>query len=177
MNLFKQATFTKKVIAATIRIASGKSEFRGDYFIGIPVVVQDDFVISAGSMHAASGRDWFNRPTIFVTEEFFELPQHVKEFLIYHEFGHIHLGHIHEMTVKNMINNTLKNSVRNYRTLVGKVEQNELDADRFAAEQIGVGRAMMAMNWLAEDSIRIVGKGLHLREFKLRTDALLKDSK
>jgi Zn-dependent protease with chaperone function len=117
-------------------------------------------------------------PTIFVSEEFFELSAFVQEFVLYHELGHVHLGHIQKPTFKSNVKGYFRNSVRSVSPHFGHVDEKELEADRFAAEQMGsVGRSMMALGWIMEDSIKKFGRGAHVKEMKLRINALLQGGK
>lgn len=84
-------------------------------------------------------------------------------FIIYHEVGHIELGH----------SNITKAQARTYMmkraiTQLWKVDQRELDADKFAASKIGKENAIKALELLRE-----MRKGTSTeREVKMRIKAL-----
>jgi Zn-dependent protease with chaperone function len=123
--MFKKITFIKGIFAANIRIVKGDAEVRGDYFEGIPVAVSNDAVMSIGATLAATGRDGFNRPTIYVSEDFFELPTLVARFIILHEFAHVHLGHVAEQSFKNYIKAIVRSSTRTIRAVFGIADEQE----------------------------------------------------
>lgn len=168
--MFKKITFIKEIFAANFRLARGESEYRGDYFEGIPVTVNDDAVQSLGAVFAATGRDMLGRPTICVTESFFKLPTLVARFIILHEFGHIHLGHLAEQSFVKAIT---RSSTRTIRAVFGVLDEHELAADKFAAEKMpSIEDAIMAIKYVQDYSIKIYGRGMHINEMNLRIKAL-----
>lgn len=137
----------------------------------IPVIKYTDRVHSIGSLFAICGSlQNFNgelKPAIFVDEYFNELPETVKDFLMYHELGHIKLKHFEGNNQKNSFINELKNSLyvikRNFR-----IELKELQADNYAVKQIGKEKSIESLNYLLNNII-----GINKKEIKERINVIL----
>lgn len=171
--MFKKVTFYKEIFAANIRLAKGESEYYGDYFEGIPLVVNNDAVMSLGGVLAGVGRDALGRPTICVSKDFLELPTTTARFIILHEFGHAHLGHVPEQSLKNYFKSLTRSTTRTLRATFGILDEHELAADKFAAERMpSIDDCIEAIEYIKEYSIKVFGKGMHIREMNLRIKAL-----
>lgn len=129
---------------------------------GIPYNECNIAVRATGSMFGMATRDGI------VTDYLFnELSDNAKEFIIRHEKAHIELGHID--VAENMIkekglkgrNEVMKE--RNRANRKGEVHYMELEADKQAAEEMGIDEAIHAlleMNLLVSNKYGVTNKEL-----------------
>ena len=114
-----------------------------DYKVkGVNVYENSLFVRSTGCMFGVSWKDNAGNKQIAVEES---LPEYVREFVIYHELGHIEAGHL-DITTKES-KEILKNRVK-----VGDVDEFEIIADKYVAEKIDVNKTIKALLWMFDNS-------------------------
>jgi hypothetical protein len=79
-------------------------------------------------------------------EEWETYPIEVKAFLFHHELGHIKLH-------KNLVGNTQINFLKRLIIhLMGKVQQIEVEADKYSVSIVGKDKAIKALKWMYERS-------------------------
>lgn len=110
---------------------------------------------------AAAFRRTTGGATTVIDDGFFELPDSVQEFVLAHEAGHIALNH-------------RENVKDRYRILKeGGVYNNEVEADRYAAERIGLDEAIACLFYLKTHITANYGPSLITDEFQQRAIRLL----
>lgn len=126
----------KKIIEV---LRNAKEEFMTGFNIqytkqtghNIQVVHNNNFVRNNGFVYAVHVEYTDGTRCIYIDDNYMALPKYVKSFIYWHELGHI--------------NNT--NNVRNLEC--------ECKADKYAAKKIGKYKAILALNYMWKDLIKI----------------------
>lgn len=143
------------------------------------------FIIDDDAVKAANMREMVvnssQHSEIIMTAEYAKklLKNHKQlhvQFPLWHELGHIVLGHYNKFNTTNEIREDRLNALK-----VGKVCDTEREADLFAAKRIGFGNAVLALRKIQTDRLEF-DKANHLettqqsilaqKEFEYRMDAL-----
>jgi len=108
---------------------------------------------------------------IVVDEHFIILPTEMKKFFLYHELGHHDLGHINEENVQGRIKK------RKSMALDGKVSEEELQADAYAARRVGTNTAINSLKYVLDNlqNIEIGELILRIKHLKLAEDKSKKE--
>lgn len=88
---------------------------------------------------------------IFVTQkQFAKIQKRVKTdlFLLYHEVGHIYYDHLKDVRDVEVVKRERREKIKQ-----GTVSENELEADAFAADMIGVDIAIKALEKLSTERL------------------------
>lgn len=160
---------TIEATKASARIASGNSDYRYETVNGVNVIVQDDAVIAVGSLYGVATKNELGEPVVVVSEDFFELPENVRNFVLAHEEGHVKL-HLEEgqSTAKEVIVSHAKNIFRGIQAKAGKVDQRELEADMYAVGKVGVDAVIEGLYHLREAVESKFGRTLGVKEIDNR---------
>lgn len=119
-----------------------KSEFL--YYIGeTPVIHSNEIHHLHLSTIGLATKNLFGIGQIIVDDKFLEMSEWAQMFVLAHELGHIHNGHLDEE--KNFFKAQF---LRGVRTMQNKVDINELQADTFAALIVGPEKAIAALTEL-----------------------------
>lgn len=143
------------------------------------------FVIDNDAVKSSNMRDilidFGKPPVIFMTSEYAKkLLKNNKQlhvqFPLWHELGHIVLGHYNKFNTTKEIREDRLNAIK-----AGKVCDTEREADLFAAKRIGFGNAVLALRKIQTDRLEF-DKANHLettqqsilaqKEFEYRMNAL-----
>ncbi len=106
-------------------------------------------------------------PTIFISSDLSEQPKHIKEALLWHEYGHYY----HETYRKylNCDKDVLKN-LREDKVSHNQVLDDEIIADEFALNMVGKQSLIEALNYLKNKRTDDVG----IKEIDLRIQLIEK---
>lgn len=171
----------RKVIAASIegvkaqyRMATMETEVSQATINGVDVMVQDDAILATGGLYALAGKNLFGESQIFVSNELLTAPEHVQNFVVAHEQGHIELGHLPEgqMSFGQLVEGQAKNMLRGVQGAIGQVDKRELEADAYAAEKVGVDNAIIALIDIKYAAIEKYGRTATIKEIDNRINAL-----
>lgn len=129
----------------------------GSIIRSIPVIHKNEIVWSI-SRFACTGKVGFQE-AIFVDDFYLHLPQHVQEFIILHELGHI--VNKHNLNIKKPFLNSFKRLL--------KLDELEVEADNHALKNLGHKRCYEALTYLIHD---VNMPYLSRRELKKRLNRL-----
>lgn len=173
----KEIAATVEAVGAQYRMATDNTNVEYANIEGVNVVVQDDAIKAAGSMYGVAGKNVFGEPNIFVSKDIFEAPSYVRNFIVFHEQAHVKF-HLHEnsgdakVELKRLIKNYGDNVARSWMAKRDMVSPKELEADMYAAEQIGFRRAISALHFLHAKVQEKYGNIAGTREIENRIKAL-----
>lgn len=126
----------------------------------IPVVLKSRFLMSCGFMFSCATRLADSSTIIVVDKYFMELPEECKDFLLFHELGHI---------INGDTNLTETEAVKEFNNRTqGILSEREIKADKFASERITYKKAKKVLKYLVKNY------SLAEKEMKLRIKALSK---
>lgn len=120
----------------------------------VPIVRWPELVIGGGYACLAYMTPFKYGPLSFIEElivvddNFLELPDVQKTFLIYHELGHREYGHTNKMKTPWATRRALKKRIKCIKK--GRVIQDELDADAYAVKNIGKEAGIAALTSLLD---------------------------
>lgn len=135
----------KKQIKA-IKVISKEGDIPSDilYYIGkTPVVHSNEMHHLHLSMIALAAKNLFGFEQIIVDDKFLEISECAQMFVLAHELGHIHNGHLDKE--ENFFKTQF---LRGVRTMKNKVDINELQSDTFAALIVGPEKAIAGLTEL-----------------------------
>lgn len=152
----------KEIIEAKLnmetRIIFKFNEIHPSSKYGVPVYLDQTMVRGLGFMYAAAikpneqtseflGSD---RSFVMVDEWFLKLSPETQEALLYHEMGHINLGHMEISLNTNALEREIK-------SLEGDIDYREMEADDYAASVVGRRRMIDALEEMDRNTPTVEG--------------------
>lgn len=171
-------TFTE-ALKASIRLSSGNSTYSVHTIDNMQVVIQDDAVVAAGSIYGVTSINILGSPSVYIHSDLLAAPEYVQRFVLYHELGHIRLGHVKAASstkerVKRSISNMFTMSIRNPMSLFGVVHKDEAAADAYAVSCIGKEGAVRALTYIDQEVKKHRWMRGTSRELSLRIEQISK---
>lgn len=164
--MMKRTLYTLKTIKKAIDVQQS-------FFIKEETVLYNNRIITRSSdLLAANGLSLAaavlkldGQPMVVVDDDFYALPKGVQDFAFHHEVGHIKLGHLkHGVQM-------MKQRKKDFKA--GRVQKEELEADRYAADQVGTDAAVAALFYLESHFRQLVGTCITTKELRRRAEALI----